>query len=228
MKINHQHYKEINSTQDQIINDLESGKDTQLISAVMQTAGYGRKGNDWDQYINSISFSLILDVKSLSRKSIIPLAVGTILCKYLNESYQASLKIKWPNDLLNNQGQKVGGIICKLIDNKAIIGIGLNIGRSSSDIKYQTQKGYIKDIDLKVDDYEIIPRNIYSHLISKDLEKELSDFKKNCYHLNKKVTLLDDDQKFTGNFKDIGQYGEAILEIDDEIKKFYSGSLVID
>ena len=228
MKIHHRHYEEIGSTQDQIIDDLKHGLETQLVSATVQNSGYGRKGHNWDQYKNSISFSFKLDVEKLSQKSIIPLSIGVSLCKFLNDFYDVSLKVKWPNDLINSHGHKVGGIICKLIDNTAIIGVGLNIGQSKEETNYKTQKGHIKDISLNSTDYSDIPLKIYSYVINKNLENEFLEFKNYCFHLNKDVLLLDDGNKYQGKFIGVGEYGEALIQINSEVKKFYSGSLYLD
>ena len=148
MKITHKHFDSIPTTQQLLIELINSGEDTNLVSTKAQSAGVGRRGNQWDQYKNSISLSLKLDVSELKEKTIIPLAIGVGVCTFLNECYpQNQLKLKWPNDILNMAGEKVGGIICKLINNDAIIGIGINIGKSSNESSYRTRKGYILDSD---------------------------------------------------------------------------------
>ncbi|MAE59064.1 MAG: hypothetical protein CME69_09300, partial [Halobacteriovorax sp.] len=116
----------------------------------------------------------------------------------------------------------------KLIDNTAIIGVGLNIGHSKEETNYKTQKGHIKDISLNSIDYCDIPFKIYSYVINKSLENEFLEFKNYCFHLNKDVLLLDDGNKYQGKFIGVGEYGEALIQINSEVKKFYSGSLYLD
>jgi len=48
-----------------------------------------------------------------------------------------------------------------------------------------------------------------------------------CAHLNSKVSIVDLQNSTSGIFLGIGEFGQALLKIDDMVKEFYSGSLIL-
>ena len=228
MKITHKHFDSIPTTQQLLIELINSGEDTNLVSTKAQSAGVGRRGNQWDQYNNSISLSLKLNVSELKEKTITPLAIGVGVCTFLNKHYsQNQVRLKWPNDILNKNNEKVGGIICKLINDIAIIGIGINIGKSSNESQYRTRKGYILDIELSDDDYKTIPYELMKTLLNRSLSHDIEEWESMCAHQDAIVKIIDEDKSISGKFIGIGKYGEALLLRGENIQKVFNGSLIL-
>lgn len=98
----------------------------------MQTAGRGRLGRTWHSGLGGgLTFSLLwrfdCGINALSGLS---LAVGVAVVRALNELGARGVQLKWPNDILTEQG-KLGGILIEsqgdmLGPCAIVIGIGLN------------------------------------------------------------------------------------------------------
>lgn len=219
----HLHFEEIDSTQDYLISQLSSGDTPHLVSAKVQTKGRGRSSNIWDSYTNALAFSF--KIEASNTPTLTSLEMGVLICEYIKN---AGLKLKWPNDIINSDGNKCGGILIQLIDGHPIVGIGLNWGPSAINDSYKTPKGSVTELEISESDYKNIPMDIYQYI----LENRLSDgeiiesWNQLCAHKNKVVSIIDDTEE-KGIFKKIGPFGEAYLDINGNIKKFYAGSLVI-
>lgn len=92
-----------------------------------QTAGRGRRGKQWlslpgDALLFSTALPPPPSVAGLS------VAIGAMLWKTLGGG---RLRLKWPNDLLDLSGNKVGGVLSELTGDKLIVGVGLNLRMTS-------------------------------------------------------------------------------------------------
>ena len=113
--------------------------DRSLIVADHQTRGKGRSGRKWHTNPGSgLAFSLIFTQTQLSPQLYSGLAAVSIV-EGLSDIIQAPIQIKWPNDILVDR-LKVAGVLNELHwtgDNLSgiVIGIGINIYKSSLDIQ---------------------------------------------------------------------------------------------
>lgn len=109
-----------------------------VVVAQRQTAGRGRMGREWIAAPgDSLTFSLLWRFPAGLSLSGLSLAVGVAVARALQkvgagdmqspEAVTASIRLKWPNDLLLAE-KKVGGILIELAaPQTAVIGIGLNL-----------------------------------------------------------------------------------------------------
>ena len=176
---------------------------------------------------NALAFSFAL--KPHIRTTLTPLEVASILIKYFQRE-QFSLHLKWPNDLLNSQGQKCGGILCTFLTEETIIvGIGLNWGRA--DFKDIAMSGSIDDQrTLSEQDKENIPLAIYHYILKNRISSQqiLQTWSRHCYHQGKSVRIVDEDAEASGVFQGITVDGEAIIEDGGgESRHVTAGSLII-
>mgnify|MGYP001772657440 CR=1 FL=1 len=89
-----------------------------LIFAEEQTSGRGRFGRKWVSRRGGLYFSIVLPLCSISKLTLVSaLSVA--------ESVKDS-RIKWPNDVLLF-GKKFCGILGEVFEDKAIVGIGINV-----------------------------------------------------------------------------------------------------
>ena len=232
----HTHFNIIHSTQiylrDNLI-ELKSHSDEILISTNEQTLGVGRKGSQWDTYPNSLAMSFT--IKPNLVPTLTPIEVGILIIKYLKLEYNISIKLKWPNDLLTNQGKKCGGIVAQYIDTETVIaGLGLNLGSHSSNetpIHYKHGLGNVSDsINLVTEDHKNIPIKLYQFILKNRIfseEQMLKSFRESCIHIGKNVKIDDDGTSFVGCFIGIGKNGEALVEINGNTHSFLSSSLQI-
>ncbi len=133
-------HAEIGSTNDRAL-DLAaaevSSETPLLIWALEQTAGRGRGANRWWASGGALTFSLLLDTKSLElpqeRWPQVSLATGLAVCAALEELLpQAEIGLKWPNDVFLH-GRKICGILVEIPprqSGKLVVGIGINVNNS--------------------------------------------------------------------------------------------------
>lgn len=120
---------EVESTNDELAELARAGAaDGIALIAERQRAGRGRRGRSW---VTLPGRHVALSVLHRPERPVTQLAgltldVGTAVAGVLT-GLGAEVALKWPNDLLIG-GLKVGGILCELIDERAvIIGLGLNV-----------------------------------------------------------------------------------------------------
>jgi len=106
-----------------------------------QSAGRGRRGRQWHSpFARNIYCSIGL-IKALPAniQGLLSIVTGIALCRSLQHSSAAAVKLKWPNDILFD-GDKLGGI---LIESRPhddsrfffVIGFGLNVFMPDEDLE---------------------------------------------------------------------------------------------
>lgn len=115
-----------------------------IIYADVQDHGRGSKGRHWESStIGNVYVTYVIPMQSFALDkftllpAIIALSVHKALSPYLQES-QHQLRIKWPNDVLDDSGRKISGSIIETYRGFLLVGIGINIvnvDRSSPSFK---------------------------------------------------------------------------------------------
>ncbi len=102
-----------------------------LVLAKDQSKGRGRQGRSWDASAAGFyaTFSFI-GMGDLSKIHSFPLVTACVLAEVLSE-LGCKLSVKWPNDLLSEEGKKVSGILIELLKENErghlLVGIGVNL-----------------------------------------------------------------------------------------------------
>lgn len=118
------------------------GREGTLVVAREQTDGRGRLDRAWASPRGGLYLSMVV---ALPRRSpgLLPLAVGAELRDGLHRDCGADLRVKWPNDLVVDEGQgrlrKLAGILIDRIrtesdPNLAVVGLGINVRRPPTGI----------------------------------------------------------------------------------------------
>jgi len=192
-----------------------------LVATGLQTQGVGRRGHKWEFFENSLAFSFTL--KPELPITLNPLMIGVLICQFFKEKFNKELLLKWPNDIMNSDGKKCGGIICELFNPQTIIvGVGLNFT--------ENPYGHINKIHVSKNFQEQAPKEFYQYLLSnliKEEKKCILSWQKLCIHLEKKVRISDENTEFEGLFQGIGEHGQALIMTKEKIQQVYSGSLFI-
>lgn len=121
-------FKELDSTN----NYLKNKKDVQeydLIIAETQTAGRGRRGNEWksDKGAALFSFSLFpnKDINFEEYRKL-PLITGMAVLNALREITGMECMFKWTNDVYASN-KKVSGLLVEFTGEFFVLGIGINV-----------------------------------------------------------------------------------------------------
>ena len=236
--MHHIHLDRCKSTQGYLIENIKEYQKNAdkrvLVSSSNQYAGVGRSNNNWDDSENSLAFSFLL--KPNKEITLTPLEIAVLVVDFFHVEFNINTCLKWPNDLLKNDGTKYGGIISNFV-NKDIIVIGIGINFSKPKLKkktqnYKTPVGYLFEKKKLLDeDHKNISKKIYEHILNNRMESQemIRNWNKLCLHLDKRVKVFNDIDEHVGLFKGVGEIGEAIIEIEDnfEIVKLISGHLNI-
>jgi biotin-[acetyl-CoA-carboxylase] ligase BirA-like protein len=221
--MHHVHLKECRSTQDEVKRAISENPGEYLISTDHQSQGVGRQGSQWIHFSNALAFSFTL--KPNEEITLTPLEIGILLAKF----FKPKVLIKWPNDLLNEKGEKLGGILCQLVNKQIIVGIGLNLKMQTEDNPYfpYPVNAIFNESELDSDIKQKLPPKIVDYILHNRLSPEMihREFNQYCSHLHKEVEITNNSDTQVGLFTGISNIGEALIVSDGEIKKVLTGSL---
>ena len=103
-----------------------------LVVANQQTAGRGRLGRTWDGEAGlNLMFSLVLEPPVIPQMApVCVLAWAAAMAEVLE------CQVKWPNDLITRDGQKLGGILAELSAEAeqvrfVVMGVGINVNQDT-------------------------------------------------------------------------------------------------
>lgn len=97
------------------------------MTARRQESGRGRTGAGWIHAPRAVAASLALEVPwPADRIGPLPLVAGMAMRSALG-SVGANALLKWPNDLMNEAGAKVGGVLSESSGGVVVIGVGVNL-----------------------------------------------------------------------------------------------------
>lgn len=98
-----------------------------LVTAQRQEGGRGRTGAAWIHAPRAVAASLAFSMPwPLDRTGPIPLLAGLAMRDALAAA-GADVRVKWPNDLVDAEGDKIGGILSELADGVVVVGAGVNL-----------------------------------------------------------------------------------------------------
>ena len=213
------HLDECDSTQDVLKEQLSIDESqSYIIGCEKQTKGHGRNGKIWNDSLGTICFSF--NMPAHSKPSFSALEVSILIRKFFLTK-NVDVKVKWPNDLINIHKKKCSGILIQNYKDQYLAGIGLNLylddenfgGIYESDFPI-IKKEWIYDIS------SFILKNRYQ-----DTNELIKDWNEGCIHLNKEVTITENEIATKGIFLGLGEYGEALINTDQGIQKIFNGSL---
>ena len=116
--------------------DARVGVHGDVFTADFQTAGRGRLDHKWlSPPKTNLMMSAVLSVAGLGPEHVatLPLVVGLSVVKAVESLLRgalASVMLKWPNDVYVD-GRKVAGILCERVDDRIIVGVGVNVGKQA-------------------------------------------------------------------------------------------------
>ncbi len=95
-----------------------------LVTAAEQAAGRGRSGAEWLNAPRALAASLAFAPDwPPARIPLLTLVAGVAARRVLGEP----LRLKWPNDVVTPEGDKVAGLLAERTDELVVIGLGANL-----------------------------------------------------------------------------------------------------
>lgn len=213
------HVELCDSTQDLIKEQLTGNESQELtISCEHQTQGRGRGTNNWQDSPGTICFSMSL--LPHENKTFTALEISTIVADFFQHKGH-KIGLKWPNDLINSEGKKCGGILLQNFNSLYIAGVGLNLFQSHKDFGgvYETSFPLEKQVWAK-ELSEYIRANRFNN--TNELIVKWNFY---CAHMGKQVRIFEGEVETVGEFVGLGPYGEAVLKNNSGLHHLFNGSL---
>ena len=99
-----------------------------------QREGRGRLGRAWQAPPGTaILCSILLEPPAERRAAELSLAAGIAGAQVVETATGLTAQLKWPNDVMLNR-RKVAGILAEVVDDKVVLGIGLNVNQSREEL----------------------------------------------------------------------------------------------
>jgi BirA family biotin operon repressor/biotin-[acetyl-CoA-carboxylase] ligase len=132
----HRHFRRIDSTNELAKELAVAGAPGGLVvTADEQTAGRGRRGNEWFAPPGScLLYSALLRPFAPDGTTLLPLAVPVAVCEAAESIAPVRCRVKWPNDVWIDE-RKAAGVLVEARPDEgwAVIGIGLNVAIPQED-----------------------------------------------------------------------------------------------
>lgn len=232
------HFHSVGSTMDEArarIAELHRGN-WLLVVADTQSAGRGRQGRGWSSESGgmyaTIGFATARPVGACSGLS---LMVGVVACEVL-AALGATLRLKWPNDLLDADGRKVGGILIEVAQHAegaiVLVGIGLNVANPIA--LGEENRLYAPGHLAVFAPYDTEPFRL-APLIARELrrcwhsfEREglapfVEPWKRLCSHIDSTIEVQTDQGMRRGRCCGVDSDGALLLEDNGRITRVVSG-----
>ena len=215
--------KKFNSLESTNLTAREYPAGTIVISEA-QTAGRGRYGRIWQSPKGNLYVSFVFETDR-NKERYLSFLTGLALAESLPEF---SVRLKWPNDVLMD-GKKVAGILLEAIDNKIIVGIGVNL------VTHPTKNTLYPTIDLggQLTPMAIVQRlmiqyeALFSVLEKKGFKKIKARWLDLCVGLNETISVHLPTKELVGVFKGISDEGALLLKVGKEVHSITAGDVFL-
>ena len=202
--------------------------DFAVVSAGLQTAGRGQRGNTWSSNAGeNLLFSILVrpgETLEVSKQFLLSQATALALHDALLY-FGIDTRLKWPNDIYAGN-RKLAGILLELdysgaFVEQAIIGIGLNVNqegfppmdRVPVSMKMLWKRDFILDDVLAtiLDLFE----HYYTEMRFGNRDAIAAEYKRVLLGMNERHTFIDRDGRFDAVIQDIESDGHLILRRND-------------
>jgi biotin-[acetyl-CoA-carboxylase] ligase BirA-like protein len=173
-----------------------------VVVADHQTAGRGRLGRTW---VSEPGANLLLSV--VLRAPADPARAPRLCLLWAAAIAEAlDVRVKWPNDLVDDKGRKLGGLLAELDGGRVVLGIGLNVNQLSfPGVDNTTSLRELRGATLdRIDVLDTILRAVRS--VSDD--EDLSRWRRRTITLGRRVTIAGR----TGVAEDVREDGALLVD----------------
>jgi BirA family biotin operon repressor/biotin-[acetyl-CoA-carboxylase] ligase len=200
----------VGSTNDVV---LDMSSSWALATADEQTSGRGRLDRVWQSPLAAgIAMSVAFPRTDLRVPlTAVPLVAGTAVVEALVQ-HACSARLKWPNDILLGSEKKVGGILVSLHGERVVVGIGLNVSLTESELPTPVSTS------LSIEGHDVERESLIAEIVAR-LRAGISrdDWRKNYLAVSatvgQRVTVSRvDAQVIEGLCVDVDEDGALVLE----------------
>lgn len=195
--------------------------DGDVLIANYQSAGKGRLDREFNAAPSSaLLFSFYKKItRSREEWNFLALLVAITLKEALETlDSKAKIDVKWPNDLLINE-KKIAGLLCQVVDEGVIVGVGLNVAMHRDELPVNTATS------LLLEDFYELDRNIIAKNFLQVFEEKfylwnsigsaafIAEYESACTSLRRKIQITKPNQPPIHAIAiGVSPLGELILE----------------
>jgi len=236
-------FADIDSTNSYLLRQAapEQGR-CRIAIADHQSAGRGQRGNVWvSPRMAGLYLSCAYTFAAMPRRlPCLTLAVGIAVTEALN-TFGANCELKWPNDLVIDNG-KIGGILTEMRSAKGaaatvVTGIGLNLDFAGQRDCIPTGIGRVADLRqtlARMPGRTEIARSIIEHTVGALAGFDAGGFsvfherwKKFDWLFDKVVRVAAAGNDFSGVASGIDDEGALLIRTDSAIERVLSGTVTV-
>lgn len=223
-----EHHETIGSTNDRARELLaDPDADGAVVVADEQTAGRGRRGRTW---VSPPGTNLLMSVvlhPRLDAHDAWQLGFGAALAAAAACAQVAPVRLKWPNDLVDVGGRKLGGLLVETVieDDRlagAVLGIGINVNWGRDDMPPEIAAGATSLANLRGD--HVDRASLLADLLER-MEAELDALERGrspleryraaCATLGAMVVVATPERAIQGRAVDLDGTGGLVIEGTD-------------
>ncbi|BCG11238.1 MULTISPECIES: bifunctional biotin--[acetyl-CoA-carboxylase] ligase/biotin operon repressor BirA [Buttiauxella] len=228
----------IDSTNQYLLERLDTLQSGDACIAEYQQAGRGRRGRQWfSPFGANLYLSMYWRLEQGPAAAVgLSLVIGIVMAEVLQELGAENVRVKWPNDLYLND-RKLAGILVELTGKtgdaaQIVIGAGINLAMRNvaTDVINQSWIN-LQEAGINID------RNALAIKIIKELRKALQLFEDEGLvpflprwkpldnFINRQVKLIIGEREIHGISRGINEQGGLLLEQDGVIKPWVGGEI---
>lgn len=230
-------FKTIDSTNTWL---LENGKNGDFCLSETQTAGRGRRDNQWISPNSGniyLSFCCYFD-NTVEHRSLLGLVTGIAIAEALEEVGLTGHGLKWPNDIFWKD-KKLGGILIQTAENyeKFVIGIGLNVSLPEESLNEINQKAVSLENALhgKAFDRETVVIHLLQRLLlhaemfaKVPFQAFLQSWQRWDILRNREVSFLHQNKEIMGTVDGIDRHGRIGILLESGIEYFSAADIKLN
>ena len=209
-----------------------------LVLAQHQTAGRGRGANRWWTGPGALTFSLLLDGRTVAargnRSPLVALAAAVAVVDAVAPLLpEHPLGIHWPNDVMVGPRKLAGILVEVLPDGRHVVGIGVNTNNTLADApaELQSTAATLRDLGSRTFDHTEILIDLLQRLerefvqLGRQPQGVAAQADALCLQRGGILTLQWGKRTITGRCRGIAADGAIRLETPAGLETFYSGSV---
>jgi BirA family transcriptional regulator, biotin operon repressor / biotin---[acetyl-CoA-carboxylase] ligase len=207
-----------------------------VLVAEEQTAGRGRLGRSWSAPPGAgLIFSVLLRPSGVppTRLGWLPLLTGVAVAAAVRDQASVPASLKWPNDVLVGE-RKLAGILAEAHGDAVVIGVGLNITLSQSELPVPTATSLLIE-DAASTDRAALLAAILTELggwyqawrADPDASGLRADYLRWSATVGREVRVeLPGGTQLSGTAEDVDEVGRLVVRTPDNLVRVGAGDVV--
>jgi len=215
------HLEAVASTQDEA--RARFAKTPILVTARRQDAGRGRFGRVWESAPRAVAASIAFRPSWESAAwGRISLVGGLAAANLIETAGGPPISLKWPNDLIDRHGRKLGGLLGEIEGGSVVIGLGINLFWPDPPAGIGAVLELDPGVEVPIRMAEQWADNLFERLAVPPAAWGREEYTGRCSLLGEEVRWEPDQ---TGIAIDIGPDGELVVDQGGSRRSLLSGEV---